>query len=194
MKASYPSSLNAWFEGFLPQVRMKIGPELAGNGYGEGYLAVLSETPSSRLEVVYTEEESLPDYQVIYTNNGQDEGWLLKLVFYGWGTFFAVDGEYNYFLEIQRWLEIHRSDWDAPKQFKQVNVIQTGIPKTEEISSISTGNVVAQRRYTPPDPDAQTSSRRYPWRSYTKYAGFNNLKYNQTNGTYTWNGTYSFHI
>lgn len=171
MKSNYPESLNPWFQGFHPQVRLRIGPELDGNGLVRDDVVVLSETETSRPDVSYSEDAALPERRAIYTDNGQDEGWSLKLEFYGWGTFFKVPGEGTYYLEVVKRLDIHRNDWDTAKTFEQVSVAKTEIPSSEDIPGVEMGTVTGLKRGSTVEPDLNSSQQsRYPKGSYQRTA------------------------
>lgn len=133
MKKDYSQSVNNWFRDYPRTFILNCGPNITefGGPWVNGSKIYMVQTPLSKIhQDIYREGTHLPDYQIIYTDNGLDTGWKIKYLEYGWGTFTQNLTDANYWLTVEKTCELWSGYNGIVKIFKKSKVLYTDIPKT----------------------------------------------------------------
>ena len=137
MKTDYARSVNNWFKDYPRTFKLTCGPNIQefGGPWMNGSQLILSQTPLSKIhQGPYLEGAHLPDFQVIYTNTGDDDLYQLKYKEYGWGSFLSTLVDPNYFLQVEKFCELWSGYNGIVKVFKKVVNYSTQIPKSTNLS------------------------------------------------------------
>jgi len=140
MKTFYPRTLNCWLKNFPPTIMITCGPnitELEGP-WINGSQVILAQTPTSKVhQGIYEINAAVPAYQARYSTTGFDtDAWTMYLKMFGWGTFFAVSGDANYWLRLEKYFEIISSYTTKTISFSIEKNIYTGISKAIEVPGL----------------------------------------------------------
>jgi hypothetical protein len=137
-KRVYPESLDCWLKNFPRYIKIICGPAMAnlGGPWVNGSVLLLErigfDTPNTSPIVGVTQ----PDVKVTYSDNGTDSGWIFKIGFYGWGTFFAtIPGSYYYVLT-EKFLEFE-SNYFSKINFRHREVFETQIDEGVSIPNVT---------------------------------------------------------
>lgn len=91
MKFNYPQSIPCYFDNFPAALEIRLG-KLAGSiieGTSLGSRFVLRRTPNFCVpQSEYIAGSALPDCRAIYSDTGNDDDFVLKVSFFGHGTFY----------------------------------------------------------------------------------------------------------
>jgi len=142
MSDIYPQSLHCRFEGFPARIKVVCGrafSEARATPYSFGTRVILSQTPKSgRLQGTLVPGESLPTFELIYSDTGDDAVFDLKISHYGHGRFYlAATGDAFSSLAVIKGVRIEATGIN--RSFETVDVWNTRLPATTDLSV--TGNL-----------------------------------------------------
>lgn len=138
MKSNYPASLNSWLKDYPKSFQLVCGKEfdnLAGPWNHGSRINFLATPLSKQDQGEYANGRVLPTKEAIYTNTGFEDSWDIRITMFGHGTFYAISGVDNYFLQAEKYFKIESIHFDFI-QFSHVDTHETQIPTTVEIPDV----------------------------------------------------------
>jgi len=112
---------------------------------------------SKQVQGDYVVGQPLPDKRVIYTDTGEDENFNLKVSYYGWGEFYLVSDDADYFsYRMTKGMSIQAGDWSKEKNFETQYFVATEVPNSETMAkelNFTVDREIRHITYSPEIPD-----------------------------------------